>query len=56
MQIDTKQPHDSIFKNVFDDIMNTKDLTENEFNDIIIDLKGDNEMPSLAEIFRYLNA
>jgi len=26
MQIDIKQPHDSIFKNVFDDIDNTKDL------------------------------
>ena len=26
MQIDIKQPHDSIFKNVFDDINNTKDL------------------------------
>ena len=26
MQIDIKHPHDSIFKNVFDDINNTKDL------------------------------
>ena len=26
MQIDIKHPHDSIFKNVFDDIDNTKDL------------------------------
>ena len=26
MQIDIKQPHDSIFKNVFDDTKNTKDF------------------------------
>jgi hypothetical protein len=26
MQIDIKHPHDSIFKNVFDDIDNTKDF------------------------------
>jgi hypothetical protein len=28
MQIDIKQPHDSIFKNIFDDINNTKDLLQ----------------------------
>ena len=36
---------------LFEYIAIKKDLTEDEFNDIIIDLKGDKEMPSLAEIW-----
>ena len=36
---------------LFEYIAIKKDLTEDEFNDIIIDLKGDNEMPSLAEVW-----
>jgi predicted transposase YdaD len=36
---------------LFEYIAIKKDLTEDEFNDIIIDLKGDKEMPSLAEVW-----
>ena len=36
---------------LFEYIAIKKDLTEDEFNDVIIDLKGDKEMPSLAEIW-----
>jgi hypothetical protein len=36
---------------LFEYIAIKKDLTEEKFNEIIIDLKGDTEMPSLAEIW-----
>ena len=36
---------------LFEYIAIKKDLTEEKFNEIIIDLKGDKEMPSLAEIW-----
>jgi len=36
---------------LFEYIAVKKDLTEDKFNEIIIDLKGDTEMPSLAEIW-----
>jgi len=36
---------------LFEYIAIKKELTEEKLNDIIIDLKGDNEMPNLAEIW-----
>jgi len=36
---------------LFEYIAIKKDLTEDKFNEIIIDLKGDTEMSSLAEIW-----
>jgi len=36
MQIDIKHPHDSIFKNVFDDINNTKDFLKAYLPDDLI--------------------
>ena len=49
MQIDIKQPHDSIFKNVFDDIKNTKDFLRAYLpNDLVkqIDFETMKEAPT----------
>ena len=49
MQIDIKHPHDSIFKNVFDDIKNTKDFLKAYLpNDLVkqIDFESMKEAPT----------
>ena len=49
MQIDIKHPHDSIFKNVFDDIKNTKDFLKAYLpNDLVkqIDFETMKEAPT----------